>query len=708
MAIDLSTYHIVKGDTAELVTKLNDALDATQTGVNQGLNDIDVGLAEIDANIANIATVASMEPDINLVVANIVDIQNAQENAAAASASAALAAAIALGVASGRPTIRPTLNLDFVNSDTIDPRITFTRASAGVYYDGKTYATAEENLLTESADFVTSWVAENVAVSANSATAPDGTLTAETITVDAGASSHRIRRSAAVAAAGAVATYSVDFKIGTYGFATLTLAGISSDWVSATINLSTGVITQTGNGAGGTYVTSSVVPSPNGYHRLSVTGSGAGGLTAIWIDISASGTPTQGLWGQHSWTAAGTETVLICWGQLEARAFATAYTPTTTQPITNYIMQLLSAGTDVWRPDYDPVTGVCNGRLVEPAATNLQLYSEDFSNAAWGKGAVTVKSNQIIAPDGTLTGDLVVEDTATSQHWIYQAGSSDIVTPSHSIYVKKHGSRRYVWIGMQEAYGATTTGSNFLFDFDTGTFVEGGSGYYDTPAAKHVGNGWWRISARINTTTSLANRGLAINLAQSFAGRSYTGDGYSGVYIWGAQLEAGPLTSYIKTVASTVTRAADVVTMTGTNFSQWYSPGQGTLVIDATPAVLSAGSGISINDATTSNRIRLAYTSASDQATVTVNGAAQAVLDGGTPVAGTRSILALSYKADDFALSLGGAAAATDTTGTVPVVTQMQIGAETSTAGSLTIRNISFYPLALSDANIQVLSGSGA
>ena len=35
------------------------------------------------------------------------------------------------------PTIRPTLNLDFVNSDMVDPRVTFTRTSTATYHDAK-------------------------------------------------------------------------------------------------------------------------------------------------------------------------------------------------------------------------------------------------------------------------------------------------------------------------------------------------------------------------------------------------------------------------------------------------------------------------------------------------------------------------------------------------------------------------------------------
>jgi hypothetical protein len=60
--------------------------------------------------------------------------------------------------------------------------------------------------------------------------------------------------------------------------------------------------------------------------------------------------------------------------------------------------------------------------------------------------------------------------------------------------------------------------------------------------------------------------------------------------IWGWQLEAGAFaTSYIPTAASSVARSADSATMTGTNFSSWYNPTQGTFVVSGSQVLTVFG-----------------------------------------------------------------------------------------------------------------------
>jgi hypothetical protein len=232
----------------------------------------------------------------------------------------------------------------------------------------------------------------------------------------------------------------------------------------------------------------------------------------------------------------------------------------------------------------------------------------------------------------------------------------------------------------------------------TGTVAAG------TASIQSVGNGFYRC---ILTATLAASASCTaeIYLANADNSNSFAGDAFNGVSLWGMQVELGAFpTSYIATISASVTRNADAASMTGTNFSSWYNAGEGTLYAEINPKALAASSGAVINDNTTSNRIRVATASTSDQTLITTSGTAQATLDAGTPVIDTSMKLASAYKVNDFALSLNGGTVATDTAGTVPVVTQLQIGAETTTIGTLTIRKLAYYPLRVTDAQLQALT----
>jgi hypothetical protein len=59
-------------------------------------------------------------------------------------------------------------------------------------------------------------------------------------------------------------------------------------------------------------------------------------------------------------------------------------------------------------------------------------------------------------------------------------------------------------------------------------------------------------------------------------------DAGDAVDVWGFQLELGSFaTSYLPTTASQTTRAADVVSMMGSAFSNWYNPSSGVFLLNS-------------------------------------------------------------------------------------------------------------------------------
>ena len=354
------------------------------------------------------------------------------------------------------------------------------------------------------------------------------------------------------------------------------------------------------------------------------------------------------------------------------------------------------------RIDYDPVTLACNGLLIEEARTNLLTYSEQFDNAAWTKFRSSVTANAAVAPDGTTTADKLVEDnTASNTHYLQQSASAtNGATYTLSVYAKaaERTQCKLVLYGASEVYGA-------VFDLSAGTLAaQSGTGSYTISS---VGNGWYRV-----TITAVCNATTCYGLYYTASGNTatYTGDGTSGLYIWGTQLEAGAFpTSYIPTVASQVTRAADVATMTGTNFSSWYRQDEGSFVIEARGVQGLSPSLVATDDGTSSNRTIL-YTSGATIPTMRIvaSGSEQIVSGSlGTVTVGAAFSVSFGYKINDCAGSVNGGVVASDATVTLPAgQTTLRIGANVSDSSQINghIARLAYFPKRLTSAELQALS----
>jgi len=614
-----------------------------------------------------------------------------------------------MSIAQNYPLTSPSLSLDFANVKKLDPRITFARASTGAVYDGKTVSKAEENLFLRSQEFdVTSggWARLNVLVDSNTAdtVAPDGTSTAEKVTNNSTDGFHTLAQS--FTQRGNPYTVSLFGKKGTANF--LYIRG--SDGTQARnvwFNLDTGAVATTGDN-----ITASIVNVGNGWYRCIATYSASSTSSAnVNLGISEADNTT---------TYAGTDKDIYLWGaQLEQRSAVTAYTPTTTQPITNYIPTLLSAPANVARFDHNPTTGESLGLLVEEQRTNLLTRSEDFENAAWVGGNVSRINNTVVAPNGTLTGGKIFHNdgvSATTGSVINLLNISAAAgTYTYSIYGKQ-GEFNRIWMRVR---GEVSAGNSFsvAFNLTDGTIqtaaANAGTFTGATASSVPVGNGWYRFTLTGVTTGETALRVQVTGLSSTIS----VGDGYSGIYIWGAQLEAGAFpTSYIKTEASQVTRSSDSASMTGANFSSWYSQGAGTFYVDGNlPNPSSSGNLIrrliEISDGTDSNRIFFGHGSTQNllRAFYLVNGVSQNGGNGQTANSVFPSAkVALALKLDDYAFSPNGATVTADTSALVPVLNQLNIGTDRSfsalSSANGHIRKLAFYPKRLTDTQLAALT----
>ena len=605
------------------------------------------------------------------------------------------------------PTSRPALNLNFARSKVLDPRITFTRASTATYYDGVTTAKAEENLLPQSQDFTnaTYWATNTASVSytANTTAAPDGTMTADTMTAAVGTGT-RFGSGTGIygITSGLVYTASLFVQAGTDTVVQLIFpTGQFGSDAYANFDLSAGTV-----GSVGASATATISSAGGTWYRCSITATATASSTAsIGMGFVFTGNNSSAA-RLPSITTAGTETLILWGAQLEQRDAVTSYTATTTQQITNYIPVLLTAATNAPRFDHNPTTFESLGLLIEEQRTNLFPYSEDFANAAWSKTRSSITSNTIVAPDGTLTGGKLVEDTtATSTHFVSD-NVNLIANTSYTatVYVKA-AERTRVLLQNSSTANWTTVGVAY-FDLSAGTIVSG------TGSITPIGNGWYRCSINGTFGGTDATGGLNIFIVESGTTTSYTGDGYSGVYIWGAQLEAGAFpTSYIKTVAATVTRSADAASMTGTNFSSWYNQGEGTFFTEFAWVGLRSVAGqriLVVDNGTTTNYWGMVGTSTNTmQNPVVVNGVTEAT--NATP-ATTYSVntyykQTVAIAVNNTVAAINGAAGTTDTVALVPTVNTLRLCASSAGVGeNIRIRRIAYYPLRLTNAQLQALT----
>lgn len=371
-----------------------------------------------------------------------------------------------------------------------------------------------------------------------------------------------------------------------------------------------------------------------------------------------------------------------------------------TATVTNSSGLIAGINADLPRFDYDPITLVCKGLLIEQQSTNLLTYSAQFDNAAWVKLNTTIAANSIISPDGTTNADTMVETIANGFHRVSQSFTPSVTGSFTSSIFAKQGAR--IWLAIQNNFGANNTTQ--LFNLSTGALgSQSGSG--GTATITNVGNGWYRCT--LTTVTSTLGAG-ACNIYVSSGDNlnTYTGDGTSGFYIWGAQLESLAFrTSYISTVAAAVTRNADVAVMTSTNFSSWYSAGAGGAVARVLPSTVSGTRpSIQFDDSTADEIIALRGNTTNPELYIKDGGADQAQIDAGSIAANTAYNLGGAWNTNNCAAAVNGAAAVTDATATIPTVTQARLGSDGTNYLNGHIQTLRYWPQRIINAEVQAFS----
>jgi hypothetical protein len=446
--------------------------------------------------------------------------------------------------------------------------------------------------------------------------------------------------------------------------------------------------------------TATIVGSPTvtsysgGWYRISVSGVFSGTAPRL-VTLGINDSSTLGIYYGNSYTGAN-DTGYFWGAQLEENSTVTTYIKTTSLP----------AGGP--RFDHDPDTLESLGLLVEEARTNISTYSEIAS--AWtliGGQTTNVSSNVIDAPDGNTTADLIYGASGNLTALSLQNGTTLnnnwwIIA---SIFVKKVPGSKYGFINLNvSAVGSGVPRINL--NLDTGeTITYGGVSGYAIPFP----NGWYRLVCSVRNTSGATQTTWNGNSVRIFAVTTNTdqqgtgtgtGSTTDGVYVWGRQVEKTGtgdfVSSYIPTGATSggLSRGADVMSITGTNFSSWYNNNEGTFFTDmAYGFTQNAGSplifGGVIYDTVTGGVRTLANT--------------PTIMGGLSNSQTVPSKTAVALKSQDFRVYRDGTQTGSNTSlSYTPTGTQLLINSFNGSKGR--IGRIAYWPKRLTDTSLQYLT----
>lgn len=320
---------------------------------------------------------------------------------------------------------------------------------------------------------------------------------------------------------------------------------------------------------------------------------------------------------------------------------------------------------------------------------------------------VSVKEVQgFSAPDGTNNAYKLVEDTSVSTfHYTYTSSISvSSTTNNFSVFVKSSGSTK---IGLRESSG---TGRYATFDLINKSVI---SQTGTDAKIEELNNGWLRLSFNDITTTSTVMGLFLLNDSYTSGSPSdnpYTGNGTSGIFVFGAQVEQGSYpTSIIKTQGSAVTRLADACNNAGND--QVINSTEGVLYAEISAlADDSTNRHITLSDGSNNNRLVLKYDNQSNviQAFNRVGGVETVFLSASVTDITLFSKCALKYKVNDYALWIDSVEVATDTNATTfpsSTLNDLKFG-ESGVSSNFygNVKDVRVYNTALTDQELAALT----
>ena len=369
------------------------------------------------------------------------------------------------------------------------------------------------------------------------------------------------------------------------------------------------------------------------------------------------------------------------------------------------------AGVNEPRFDHDLSTGESLGLLVEESRTNLFTYSGNLQNPDGGYSWSF--ENTYSAPDGGNTASKVTQlngNASTIASWFVI--NDTIVT--YTMFTKEGSgftTRRFGCYNNSQAIDLYYVDFNYNTGIASPVVFNGTTG---THSVDYYGNGWYRIRVTITSNITSGNY-LGFYYGDVGGPKPETIGSY--FYVWGGQIEQGEFpTSYIPTVGSSRTRAADSVIMFGTNFTNWYNKSEGTFIFELNKTGYMNGyysALFYVVDSYVRNEMykqsgnsRILYQYGDLNLGITY--ASLEITDG---ISSGKNIIFAHYKENDFGLGVNGIIKSTDNSGksSVPFGSSNPYISFGSYNGSSEfwnahIKKITYYPKRLTNQQLQVLT----
>lgn len=193
--------------------------------------------------------------------------------------------------------------------------------------------------------------------------------------------------------------------------------------------------------------------------------------------------------------------------------------------------------------------GLCGASLVaETTRENVALWSEDYTNARYTKTRSSITANSLTAPDGTLTADKLVEDTSTNTHYLR---TTEAVTNGQAVTFSRFMRAAGRSIVQMRFSGSGNPTQTIEFDLSTGVLTPR-AGTPSGRIALDLPSGFYRCEMTFTPVVTVSGF-LDSFLCNAANSTSYTGDGSSGVHVWGEQRENGSgASNYKATTSATV------------------------------------------------------------------------------------------------------------------------------------------------------------